>query len=104
MGPEPMTRTERRSSRRGMARPVHQGAERVELTRGVVRSRRGFGVVLDAERGRVEQPDPLHHPVIEVDVADLGPPEGRVKRRQRTIMHYGDPVATWSRQAGLRPG
>src|SRR5689334_2564111 len=98
MGPEPMTRTERRSSRLGMARPraaspapalrarpraaspapafrarpraaspapafrarpLHQRAERVELARRVVRARRRLGVVLHAERGRVEQPDPL---------------------------------------------
>src|SRR5579863_9999488 len=108
MGPDPMTSTERRSSRLGMAfprsagpapalclsrpraprppplcaRPLHQRAERVELPGGVMRARRGLRVVLDAERGRVEQPESLDHAVVEVDVADLGPAERRVEGRE----------------------
>jgi hypothetical protein len=34
---------------------------------------------LHAERGRVEQPDPLDDAVVEVDMADLGPPERRAE-------------------------
>src|ERR1700730_4106027 len=86
MGPEPMTSTERRSSRLGIARPSHQGTERVELGRRVVWPRRGLRVVLHAERGRVEQPDALHHAVIEVDVADLRAPERRVKGAKRVFI------------------
>src|SRR5947208_876271 len=108
MGPEPMTSTERRSSRLDMARAFHQRAERVELPRRVVRARRRLGVVLHAERGRVEQPDPLDHPVVEVDVADLGPAERRVKRGIRLlILQNGQPMAGLVRSraaagAGLR--
>src|SRR5262245_49263345 len=108
MGPEPMTSTERRSSRLGTARlfasPVpalrarlllHEGTERVELFGRIVRSRRGLRVILDAERGRVRQPDPLDHTVIEVDVADLSLAEGCVKRPGRIkIMHNEGPVVT----------
>src|SRR6516162_8199310 len=98
MGPEPMTSTERRSSRLGMARPLHQGAERVELPGRVVRARRGLRVVLDAERARVSQPDSLDDSVVQVDVADLGPAEGCVKRRERIkIQHYAFSVITWHR-------
>jgi hypothetical protein len=51
-------------------------------------------VVLHAERGRVEQPDPLDHAVVEVDVADLGPAERRVKRvEQLLIMRDEGPAA-----------
>src|SRR5579859_3827480 len=90
MGPEPMTSTERRSSRLGTAGPLHQRAENGELTRGVVRAGCGLGVVLDAERGRVEQPDPLDHAVVEVDMADPGPAERRIERGMHlSIMHYG---------------
>src|SRR5215472_14021101 len=103
-----MTSTERRSSRLGMGRPsaspapalrarplLHQGTEGVELARRVVWPWRGLGVILDAERGRVEQPDPLDHPVIEVDVTDLGPAEGCVKRPGRSkIMHNEGAVVT----------
>src|SRR5215472_1467547 len=100
MGPEPMTRTERRSSRLGIRSPVHQGAERVELARGVVRPRRGFWVILDAECRCVQQPYPFDHPIVEVDVADLCAPEGRVKRRRRMIMRYGRPAAIRFRWLG----
>src|SRR5215467_6575852 len=113
MGPEPMTSTERRSSRFGTARPsasaaparrarplLHEGAERVELPGRIVRPRRGLRVILDAECGRIQQPDPLDYPVIEVDVADLGPAEGCVERPGRIqIMHNEGPVA-----AGRRNG
>src|SRR5215467_10734640 len=95
MGPEPMTSTERRSSRLGTARPLYEGTERVELSGRIVRSGRGLRVILDAERGRVQQPDPLDHTVIEVDVADLGPAEGCVKRPGRIkIMHNEGPAVT----------
>src|SRR5690242_12155231 len=101
MGPEPMTSTERRSSRLGMAPPratgaaparcpsgpFHQRAERAELARRVVWAWRRLGVVLHAERGRVEQPDPLDHAVVEVDVADLGPAERRAEGLQRHRAH-----------------
>src|SRR6516162_3918245 len=90
-----MTSTERRPSRLGMARPFDKGTEGVELPGRVVRPRRGLRVILDAERGRVEQPDPLDHPVIEVDVTDLGPAEGCVKRPGLSeIMHNEDAVIT----------
>src|SRR5215469_1812960 len=110
MGPEPMTRTERRSSRLGMAplsaspapalraRPLHQGAERVELPGRIVRARRCLRVVLNAERGCVNQPDSLDDSVVEVDVADLSPAEGCVKRRERIkIQHYAFSGLTWHR-------
>src|SRR6266571_4361163 len=46
-----------------------------------MRARRGLRVELDAERGCVQQPDALDHAVVEIDVADLGAAERRVKRR-----------------------
>src|SRR3954468_15223444 len=65
---------------------AHQLAEVLEEAGGVVRAGCGLGVVLDAERGTVEQPETLDHAVVEVDVADLGaavrglerPVEGRL--------------------------
>ena len=91
IGPEPMTRTELRSARLpitapvrcsgpGPARPftalLHQLAEPAEQPGRVVRAGRGLRVVLDAERGPLQQPQPLDHAVVQVDVADLGRPDG----------------------------
>src|SRR5580704_4836722 len=90
IGPEPMTRTEARSARRGMLPPgtpghlgpLHQRAELVEQVVRVVRARRGLGMVLDSERWRVEQPDALDHAVVEVQVRYDRVPVGRVERHQ----------------------
>src|SRR5690349_17150298 len=84
-----MTSTEFRSVRRGMlpllgvlsllaARTElaalaarHQRAELAEQAGRVVRAGRGLGVVLDPERGRVEQGKTLHHTVVQVQVGYL---------------------------------
>src|SRR5579875_3978662 len=84
IGPDPMTSTEFRSPRRGIAHScLHQGAEFLEKTAGVVRARRRLRVVLDAEDGPVEQPEPLDHAVVEVDVADRRTAVGRLERTAR---------------------
>src|SRR5262249_27743498 len=64
----------RRARTRGWRRRscAHQLAEGREEAVGVVRAGRGLGVVLDAERAAVEQPQPLDDAVVEVDVGDLG--------------------------------
>ena len=48
---------------------------------GVVRARRRLGVVLHAEGRRVQQPQPLDHAVVEVDVGDRGRAEVGVEPR-----------------------
>ena len=86
IGPDPMTSTDRRSSRLGMRTSpgaVHQRAELVEQPGRVVRARRGLGVVLHAERRPVQQPQALDHAVVEVDVGDLGRAEVGAERRAR---------------------
>src|SRR3954468_11221503 len=67
IGPEPSTRILFRSSRRGTERPQ----EFVEQVKGVVRAGAGFGVVLHAARGDVEQADALDRAVVEVHVREL---------------------------------
>src|SRR3954465_14250592 len=68
IGPEPSTRILLRSSRLGMGEAVD---ELVEQPERVVRAGTGLGVVLDAARRHVEQPDALHRAVVEVDVRQL---------------------------------
>src|SRR5437764_13975238 len=92
-----MTSTDRRSSRLGTGPAslgaVHQLAEPGELPRRVVWPRRRLGVVLDAERRRVQQPQALDHPVVEVDVTDHGLAEFGIERRQGiTRQGYREPV------------
>src|SRR5260370_1321267 len=96
IGPDPITSTDFRSSRLGTVHPqgsvgppelwpprlwpkighaassraLEQGAEVVEVVGGVVRAGSGLGVILHAEHRAVEQPQALHHAVVEVDVAD----------------------------------
>src|SRR6266498_609025 len=73
MGPLPMIRMLARSSRRGMrvlSRSGHELCELVEEIRGVVWAGPGLGVVLDAERGRVEHAETLDNAVVEVDVRE----------------------------------
>src|SRR5258707_2464969 len=86
IGPDPITRTDLRSSRRGMP-TLHEGAELIEVVNRVVRARGGLGVVLDAEGGVVQQPDPFHDAVVEVDVADDGRPVWRAERLARGVRH-----------------
>src|SRR6202000_1186767 len=76
IGPDPITRTDLRSSRRGMA-TLHKAAELVEMVYRVVRPRGRLRVVLDAEGRVVKQPDALDDAVVQVDVADHGRPVGR---------------------------
>ena len=45
-------------------------------------------MVLDAERGPVKEPQPLHHAVVEVDVADLGAPERRLERPAFSVQYH----------------
>src|SRR5688572_9404731 len=79
MGPEPSRRIVSRSSRRGIRRrsqagargAPHGGNEISEVMSRVVGARRGFGVVLDREQWALDVPEPLHRPVVEVDVGDL---------------------------------
>src|SRR2546430_16864880 len=80
MGPEPMTRTWRRSSRLGMeqlhallAVRLDKLDEPVEEIVRVVRSGRRLRVVLHRERGYVQAAQPFHHAVAEADVAGLDP-------------------------------
>src|ERR1700744_3960141 len=74
-----MTSTDFRASRRGMAL-LHQYGELVEEVHRVVRARGGLGVVLDGERGPVDQADALDHAVVQVHVGDLGGPVRRAER------------------------
>ena len=53
----------------------HKVAEAVEEVVAVVRAGGGLGVVLNAEGRNVEGVEPLHHVVVEVDVAHLNSPE-----------------------------
>src|SRR5689334_16960551 len=55
---------------------IHEGTELVEQVYRVVRAGGGFGMVLDAEGGAVEQPDALDYAVVEVDVAHYRLAEG----------------------------
>src|SRR5262249_56246358 len=81
-GPAPRPSPEGGSPRGGPARPSHQGADRVDPPRRIVRARRRFRVILNTERTGVEQPDSLHHPVVQVDMTDLGPAERGVEGRE----------------------
>src|SRR5690606_22798811 len=58
--------------RAGVPGGGHHLDEGVEQVGGVVRTGGGLGVELDAERGAVQQSQPLDHVVVEADVADLG--------------------------------
>src|SRR3954452_4064946 len=71
IGPEPRIRMRWRSSRRG----TDALQESIEQVQGVVRPRSGLGVVLDRAARHVEQLEALDRPVVEVDVAELGPAE-----------------------------
>src|SRR5215211_7004008 len=72
MGPEPMMRIRWMSVRLGIRVLGHQGHEIVEKIAGVVWTRRGFGVVLDAEYRMISQPESFERLVVEIDVGDLG--------------------------------
>src|SRR4051794_11053663 len=95
IGPDPMTRTDSISVRRGLTRaspspsavihgrsraPRHQVAERVEQPRRVVRSGRGLRVVLHAERRYVATTQTFDDVVVQVDVADLRATVGSIER------------------------
>src|SRR5215472_7454621 len=86
IGPDPITSTDLRSSRLGIA-TLHQGAELVEVVNRVVRAWGRLRVVLDAEGRVVQQPDPLDDAVVEVDVADHGGPVRGVERLARRVRH-----------------
>src|SRR5579864_2753474 len=87
IGPDPITSTDFRSSRLGTADPFEEGAEVVEVVGGVVRAWSGFRVVLHAEHRALEQPQALHHAVVEVDVADHGGAVGGAERLPRPRRH-----------------
>src|SRR4051812_24508515 len=76
IGPEPMTRTCRRSVRLGIG--LHQLRESIEQVIRVVRPRCRLRVVLHGEGRRVETPQTLDHVVVETHVADLDGPEPRL--------------------------
>ena len=78
IGPLPMMRMVSRSVRlRHSSLPPgglglrHQGGEVVEQVAGVVRTGTRLGMVLHAERRRVEHPEALDHAVVEVHVGEL---------------------------------
>src|SRR5690348_13306584 len=75
MGPDPMTRIELRSSRRGtfVLPAVHQRGELVEQVAGVVGAGARLGVVLHREAPAAVGPQAADGAVVEVDVADLDP-------------------------------
>jgi len=50
----------------------HQSDEALEMVRGVVRPRRGFGVILDAEHGMVSQAESFERLIVQIDVRDFG--------------------------------
>src|ERR1039457_4640959 len=89
IGPEPITSTEWRSARFGIAaafRLLHEVAELAEQPGRVVRARGGLGMELHAEHRSAGQPQAFDHAVVQVDVADLGWPERRFEtplRRHR---------------------
>ena len=58
---------------------LEQGAEVIEVVRGVVRAGSGLRVVLHAEHRALEQAQALHHAVVEVDVADHRRAVGRAR-------------------------
>src|SRR5918995_5586055 len=112
IGPDPMTRTLRMSSRLGINSPhevlrscrprgawdpaailrgdpdfrrtslcgsFHEVDEAVEQVGGVVRARRGLGVVLDREGGHLEALQPFDDVVVEAHVAHPHPTERRLR-------------------------
>src|SRR3712207_3909849 len=82
IGPEPRTRIRWRSSLRGTGDLLH---ELVEEPERVVRTGSGFGVVLHAAGGDVEQPDALDRPVVEVEARELDVPEVGVDADRRLL-------------------
>src|SRR5258708_40241772 len=81
-----MTSTDRRSSRLGMRTSpaaVHQGTEFLKQSGRIMRAGRGLGMVLDAERRPVQQPEALDHAVVEGDGGDLGRAEVGAQRGAR---------------------
>jgi hypothetical protein len=70
IGPEPITSTEFRSARLGIA-AVHQLAELAEQTARVVRAGRGLRVVLHAENRKFLVSHSFDGVVVQVDVTDL---------------------------------
>src|SRR5438093_2139816 len=109
MGPEPITMIFAMSSRRGIRyewgprspsrrNPMacDQLSEIVEQVAGVVRSRRGFGMVLHAKRRHVQAPDALERAVVQVPMGRLDRAEvagGRPARVSRPAVRiHGEPV------------
>src|SRR5262245_42601863 len=84
IGPDPMRRIDSRSSLRGM--PVHQVVELVEEVASVVGPGSGLGVVLDAERRRVQHAQALADTVVEVDVRHLRDLRKRISRDREVVV------------------
>src|SRR4051794_38064249 len=76
IGPEPRMRIFSMSSRLGMGGDLLQ--EPVEEVEAVVRAGTGLGVVLDRGAGDVEERQPLHRAVVEVEVRQLRGAEVRL--------------------------
>src|SRR5450755_4414522 len=73
MGPEPMIIMRLRSVRFGMSALVllHDRGEIVEQVMGIVRARRGFGVVLNAENRFTAMPQTFYRIVVQIQVRDF---------------------------------
>src|SRR5260370_23037032 len=72
IGPEPMMRMRWRSLRRGMLfRLPHQFGEIVEQVVRIVRSGRGFGMVLHAEYRLAAVAETLQRLIVQIDVGDF---------------------------------
>src|SRR3546814_15346812 len=64
--------------------------ELLEQVRAVVGAGAGFGVVLDAERVPAAHPQALAHPVVQVDVGELGAAAERVGVDGEVVVLAGD--------------
>src|SRR5579863_7078098 len=83
-----MTRTDLRSSRRGMAASLlHEHAKLTEQVVGVVRAWRGLRVVLDREHRGIQQPQSLDDAVVEVAMRDDRLAERRAERPIVRCLH-----------------
>src|SRR6266567_8678837 len=100
MGPLPMTRIERTSSRLGTR---HQLPEPREQVPAVVGSGRGFGVVLHRERRDVEAPYAFQRVVVEVPVGQGHPPPGG-RGRGRLSAGCRSPGSLWTAPAARVDG
>src|ERR1700722_13104636 len=89
IGPLPITRMLRRSSRRGTARsgPLdHEGPEFLEQVAGIMGTGAGFGVILNPEGRDVAAGQAFDHAVVEVDMGDVGVRNGALLHRVVVVL------------------